>query len=188
MAKTNVVTDFDSVSDIMKNGKGMMFDSLGGEFESDPSQVSIFTEEEKKKGLEFFSNIFTSVVDEVSGLSTYKPKKDVKQFVDQYNLTPNEVHFIKKVKPNKVFFLKKIPSVHFVKLSNGSFINAETYVFRLESGLINLNKKYEELQKLYESECRVNKEITETLKKHKSMTKKDLIKLIFKKLFRRNDA
>lgn len=177
MAKT---IDFNSVKDIMATSKGMMFDSLGEEFETDPSQVSIFSEKEKEEGLQFFKNIFEAVQDEVSGLSTYRPRKDVKNFVDQYNLTQNEVHFIKNVKPNKVFFLKKIPSIHFVKLSNGSFINAETYVFRLESGLIRLQQAYEALEKKYADEVIKNDELQTEL--NYTLLEK------IKRLFRRNNA
>lgn len=185
MANTKVVTDFDSVKDIMANGKGMMFDSLGESFESDPSQVSIFSETEKEQGLQFFKNIFESVVDEVSGLSTYKPKADVKEFIDQYNLTQNEIHFIKKVKPNKVFFLKKIPSVHFVKLANGSFINAETYVFRLESGLIKLSKDLETMKMSRDLYMSANDNLRADVATYYNLTCYQLIKLAFKRLIGR---
>lgn len=188
MADTKVVTDIDSVKDIMANAKGIMFDSLGESFETDSSQVSVFSDKEKEAGLQFFKNIFESVVDEVSGLSTYKPKKDVKNFVDQYNLTQNEVHFIKKVKPNKVFFLKKIPSIHFVKLSNGSFINAETYVFRLESGLINLNKKYEQQVNINKNQQEYVDRLEKTCFKYENYTTTQLFKLAINKLLGRNNA
>lgn len=177
--------DFDNMKDILEKGQGIIFDGLGESFKVDPTQVVSFDEQQKQEGLRVLTSAFESVNHELENLFSHKYSEAVEEAMKKYNFTNNELYFIKKVKCNKVFFLKRLPSVHFVKLANGTFINAETYVFRLEKGLISLNEKYQEMT----NELAVLSEIhSETIKEFQKLTPFELIKLALNKLFRRTNA
>lgn len=165
--------------DMLDNKQGMIFEEP---LKLDPTQVVTFDESQKAEGLRIMAAAFEYVNNEFEDVLFRKTSRAAEEAMDQYKFTQNELHFIKKVQPNKVFFIRRLPSVHFVKLSSGKFINAETYVFRLESGLIGLKNQYDTQSDIIRH---LKSEIDLISELNKKTTAFDCIKLAFKKLIGR---